>query len=528
MAPAEGDMPPIHFFNSIRFRLTLLYSVIMSAVLIGFSLSLIFVFSDSLLQAAEDQLKTYASKVSSDLILNLNYDSGVKQAPVTGGYARTPDGQQYLLDLTIKQQGAKLAQGEYAIQISSGSGAAQVQELKGDATTLRSPAAQRLKTAAQQKGSATGEIGTKKVLAMRVTRGRATAVIEVAEDISHIHDTLNQVFFYLEVAIPLILCMATALGWFLAGRALAPVGKIRRLASEISVSDLSKRLHIAGDDELAQLAGTFDGMIERLEGAFQRQKQFTSDASHELRTPLAVMQADFSLALRRRRGVGDYEGILRSAQEEIVRMSAIVDDLSMLARMDNSKMVLNLGPVQLDDLLRDLVARMEVLASEKGITMVTRELAPVSILADDRLLKQLILNLLNNAVAYTPERGHIEVRLIPLSKSEVAFHVRDTGIGIPEAAQPHVFDRFYRVDASRQRNPGGSGLGLAICQSIVTAHGGNIGAHSVEGMGSTFTVVLPVGGPTGAPLVSAREGETPVFLPTPELGSRPAFPASAH
>jgi heavy metal sensor kinase len=349
-------------------------------------------------------------------------------------------------------------------------------------------------------------------------------VLEVADNISRIQDTLDRVFLYMKVAIPLVLGLAAVLGWFLTGRSLAPVADIRRLASEISVSDLSKRLHIEGDDEIAQLAATFDGMIDRLEQAFVRQKQFTSDASHELRTPLAVMQADFSLALRRRRTVAEYENVLESAQEEIARMSAIVEDLSLLARMDNSKMVLNMRPVRLDHLLADLVGRMDVLAADQRIVLVARDLFPLTIHADERLLKQLVVNLLNNAIAYTAPRGRVEVRMIPISKSEVAFHVRDTGVGIPEAALPHIFERFYRVDASRQRNPGGSGLGLAICQSIATAHGGSIGAYSVEGQGSTFTVVLPVAGPGAGTVSAARENGDDAAA---ALGKADAMPGQA-
>jgi signal transduction histidine kinase len=264
-------------------------------------------------------------------------------------------------------------------------------------------------------------------------------------------------------------------------------------------------------------------MIERLEQSFVRQKQFTSDASHELRTPLAVMRADFSFALRRRRSLHEYESVIESAQEEIARMSAIVEDLSLLTRMDNSKLVLALQPLRLDHLLLDLVGRMEVLAADQRIALVTRDLVPLTIQADERLLKQLVLNLLNNAIAYTPPYGRIEVRLIPISKSEVAFHVRDTGVGIPEAALPHIFERFYRVDTSRQRNPGGSGLGLAICHSIVTSHGGSIAAHSVMGQGTTFTVVLPVGGPSAAPALGPREsgGDEIAALGKPDALSGP-------
>ncbi len=522
-------MPPTLFIKSIRFRLTILYTAILSAVLIGAGVGLFTVFSNSLIWQSDQRLKSYADQLAAEAVqLQISVDTGIKKSSANTPFAHTATGQQYLFDVSVRQAGAKLQQ-SIPFVIASRNGSVLLESSSSN-KPLHSAVADNAKTtAAQQNTTVQTEADVKgqsyRVLAVPVHIGtERVGVLEVADNISHIQDTLDLLFFYMKVAIPLVLLLAAALSWFLVGHALAPVAEIRRLASEISVSDLSKRLHIEGDDELAQLAATFDGMIDRLEQAFVRQKQFTSDASHELRTPLAVMQADFSLALRRPRTISEYEGIMESAQEEISRMSAIVEDLSMLARMDSSKMVLDIRDVSLDDLLADLVSRIEVLAADKSILLTIRELFPLTVQADARLLKQLVLNLLNNAIAYTPPHGQIEVRMIALSKSEVAFHVRDTGVGIPDAALPHIFERFYRVDASRQRNPGGSGLGLAICQSIVMAHGGSIGVHSIEGKGTTFSIVLPVAGPLSSPLPTSRESEPEATI---MVGS-PALSAAAH
>jgi signal transduction histidine kinase len=251
------------------------------------------------------------------------------------------------------------------------------------------------------------------------------------------------------------------------------------------------------------MAATFDDMIDRLQASFERQKRFTSDASHELRTPLAVMQADLSLALRRPRSNTEYRATLESAQEEVSRLSHIVNDLLVLARLDTDVAQIAREPVQLDDLLEMVVAGLRPLATERSIRLSYTINAPASMIGDPTRLKQVFFNLLDNAIAYTPDGGSIRVSMVT-DGAQAEVTVADTGIGISPEDLPHVFERFYRSEEARTRNHEGTGLGLAIAQKVVHAHQGRIEVSSMPGQGTTFQVLLPLLGPLTGQGVTGR------------------------
>ena len=230
-------------------------------------------------------------------------------------------------------------------------------------------------------------------------------------------------------------------------------------------------------------------MIERLEVAFDRQRQFTADASHELRTPLAVIQAETSLTLGRERTKEDLQESLEMVSQEVSYMSAIIEKLLFLARSDSGKEPVTFRDINLRDLLGEVYADAAALAREKNIELKMEPVEDITIKGDAVKLRQLFLNILENAVRYTPEGGRISSSLVRRDGRAVVT-ISDTGIGIPAEHLPYIFDRFYRVDKARSRAEGGTGLGLAIARQIAESHGGSIEVESEAGKGSTFRVLL--------------------------------------
>lgn len=296
------------------------------------------------------------------------------------------------------------------------------------------------------------------------------------------------------VAVPLTLALASGGGLFLASRALHPVERITQAAQSITAHDLSQRLNLdLPDDELGRLARTFDAMIARLDEAFHRQRRFTADASHELRTPLTIIKGDLSLALTRSRDADYYHRVLVEVDEEVDQMGRLVDRLLALARADAEGVAIQRQTTDLSALLTDLVEQTRPLAEAKGLELVAQIAPGLTASVDPDAVTQVVLNLLDNAIKYTPS-GRVRLNAHrAASDDEVRIAVSDSGPGIPAEHLPHIFDRFYRVDRARSRELGGAGLGLAIARELVAAHGGVLTVHSVPGEGSTFTVHLPVG-----------------------------------
>ncbi len=317
-----------------------------------------------------------------------------------------------------------------------------------------------------------------------------SAALIVARPTRDIEEALLQLLQILIIAVPLTIVFAGGGGVFLAKRAFKPVEQMANTAREIEESDLSRRIDVKTKDELGMLASTLNQMIERLERAFQRQKEFTSDASHELRAPLAVIKAEASLALEKDRDPQAYRKSLEAVSQEADNMSVVINQLLTLARADAEKERLEFIKLDMAEFLRDLCVDMEILCREKGLRLHLERFDKLLVRGNKRGLKNLIHNLLSNAIRYTPKGGAISVMLRKKGNMAVVS-VTDTGIGIPSDDLPFIFERFYRVDKARSRDEGGSGLGLAICQHIADIHGGSIEVESQVKKGSTFQVKLP-------------------------------------
>jgi signal transduction histidine kinase len=309
------------------------------------------------------------------------------------------------------------------------------------------------------------------------------------------------------VGILLTLLIALLGGFWLADRAMRPVKTITQAAQNISETDLSLRLHLTQKDELGELADTFDEMLNRLQAAFERQRQFTADASHELRTPLTIVDLETSRALANHRSPQEYERVLRVVQSENQMMIHMVVNLLTLARMDAGQVTLKKEELDLSDVTLEVVERMAPLASRENVRFSVGELPELHVLGDRQYLAQMLTNLVENAIKYTSgEDKHVlvETGSDEAGKDRHAWvRVIDNGPGIPAEHLPHVFDRFYQVDSSRTRKNSeeeaegeqsysGTGLGLSIVQWIVQAHEGQIQVRSEVGKGSTFEISIPM------------------------------------
>ena len=312
--------------------------------------------------------------------------------------------------------------------------------------------------------------------------------ILVAYPLEELNEVLDGIFSIFRILAPVALLISVIGGWFLAHRSLKPVDTITKTAREISAQNLNQRLPAqAVDDELGRLTATFNDMIGRLQESFAQIQQFSADASHELRTPLTIMRGEIEVALRRRRLPAPTRELLTSVHDELVRLSSIVESLMILIKTESGRLAFQFSDIALDEMVSGLTEDARVLASKKKINIETLQMDPVIIRGDAARLRQLFLNLIENAVKYTPQRGKVTFALTR-ENDQAVVSISDTGIGIPKRDVQKVFDRFYRV----RSDGSGSGLGLAIAKWIAEAHHGTIQVSSREKKGSTFTVTLPL------------------------------------
>lgn len=328
-------------------------------------------------------------------------------------------------------------------------------------------------------------------LRLAVTQN-AFAKIYVAYPEAEIGEVLGNLFYIFIILVPVAIILSVLGGWFLANKSLKPVDKITKTARDITAQNLDQRIvTVDVDDEIGRLILTFNDMIGRLQSSFDQIKQFSIDASHELRTPLTVMRGELELALRSKQSNDAYRQILSSALDEILRMSSIIENLLLLAKGDIGKSTFKFEQVALAPIIKELHEDGEMLAERKHIRVTLESVEDLSVSGDTVRLRQLVLNLLDNAIKYTPENGTVALSLVRENGS-AKITVQDNGIGIPPEDQPKIFDRFYRVDKGRSREMGGTGLGLSIAQWITETHGGKIFVQSEVNKGSIFSVLLPL------------------------------------
>jgi heavy metal sensor kinase len=314
----------------------------------------------------------------------------------------------------------------------------------------------------------------------------------LAVSLTPVQTVTRQALISLSIAIPVVLLLSASGGLFLAGRALSPVAAITETAQQISAADLGQRLDDRLPDvEIGQLARTFNAMLDRLDEAFRRERQFTADASHELRTPLGMLKTQLSLARSRPRSVEELLKMMADMEGDIDRMTRLVEQMLTLARVEQHGLD-GTGIVDLNRLLPELVGDLQERAHEEQVTLelTIPSRVNLSVPGDEEQLRQVLVNLVENGLKYTPPGGRVMVTARRHWQT-VTVTISDTGEGIPAEHLPHLFERFYRIDNARTRASGGFGLGLAISQAIIQAHHGQIDVDSKPGMGTTFTITLP-------------------------------------
>jgi len=333
-----------------------------------------------------------------------------------------------------------------------------------------------------------GPNGSRAVAYPLAVAGR-TYVIVAVQTLDSIEAALHaarHVFFF---ALPLAILAAGIGGYLLATRSLAPLGWMAEQARRITDRTLDTRLDIgAASEELATLSASFNELLARLDRSFEIMRRFVADASHELRTPLSAIRGEADVTLALDRSPAEYKESLAIIQDEARRLSRLVEDLLNLARADAGKVQLQVRDFYLNDVLEDCCRSVRTRAAAKNVSIQCSCGEDVQFRGDEELFRRLVLNLLDNAIRYTPGGG-IKVAL-DAEPGRLVLRVSDTGIGIPAEAAPHVFERFYRVDQARSRQDGGFGLGLAIVKWIAEAHNGTVELDSTPGAGSTFTVLL--------------------------------------
>lgn len=292
--------------------------------------------------------------------------------------------------------------------------------------------------------------------------------------------------------LPLVLLAAWGAGYGLARRALNPIEQMARRAQEITPEKLDGRLpYDNSDDELGQLARVFNITLARLERAFEQLRRFTSDASHELRTPLAMIRSVGEVGLQKDGARAEYRDIVGSMLEEVNRLTSLVDSLLTISRADSGHIQLHRSAFAAIALAREAAALFEILMEEKSLRVAIVGNEDTQVEGDRVILRQALVNILHNAVKYSPVGGVISIRVQNDNSGHVAIEIEDRGPGIPLEDQSKVFDRFYRVDKARWRETGGSGLGLSIAKWAVEAHGGSIALASAPDQGCTFRIGLP-------------------------------------
>ncbi len=500
---------------SIRLRLTLWYTTLLGTTLILFSVLVYSALSTTLrMQArndAERQATQIAQRVDNLFFVNqaegrLSMLSQEEQSSISAELARVLIGR-IARDINLASSMSSIQIVDLEGNVSYPSNHAEPAEFGKDAQVM-----ERIKNgkpASYVQGS--GDDSNLIYTAPLRTNDMPFGALQVLQPINPIAQTLNQAARFLALGTAVSLFVAAIVGAVLARQALRPIASITETANNITRrKDLGQRINIREDSsEVGRLAATFNEMLDRIQYLFQTQERQIADVSHELRTPLTIIQGNVDLL--HRMGTDASMDIATPAQhnpdadmlremlneigEESARMNNLIGDLLLLARADSGSMTLTLETVEMDTLLLNVYQQTQRMAERsKGAGALEIRLGSEDqalVLGDRERLRQLLLNLTENAIKYTPAGGQITLGLRNLD-GWVQVFVRDTGIGIDEESQKNIFSRFYRVDKARGRDQGGTGLGLSIVKWIAEAHHGHVEFESVPGQGSTFTLHLPV------------------------------------
>lgn len=442
--------------ESIRARLLLWYSVVLTVLIVGYAAAVTYLYAASLLRDVDASLTATATVIAQAITpdisgsYDLNFPPGVRNSLFTDR-----DGTYYIV---WNPRGEVIDRSEFA------PGSVAVQE------------------------PGTGMIDRYRYLA---TAGPGDSRILTARSLEPRDAAVRSLGIAIAGAGGVTLLLSFAGGWFLASRTLAPVSRISATAAAMVGGDLEARIPIAGtDSELEQLARALNEAFDRMRAASRAQQQFTADASHELRTPLATLRAELDWAMKRPRTLIEYQGSVEKASHAVNRLTHIAGGLLTLVSPGLEHKTRQ--DVNLHDLANEIVALLTPLADSRAVKLAV-EGDPVWVRGDAGRLTDALSNVVKNAIEYNRPQGTVTMTTRQYGAHAVVT-VRDTGVGIAAADLPHIFERFYRADRSRTRAAGGAGLGLAIARTVVEEHGGTIVCASEEGAGSEFIIRLPAAG----------------------------------
>jgi heavy metal sensor kinase len=457
------------YLRHIRVRLTLWYVLLMFLVLVIVGSALYFTLQASLLREVDASLRNTSSQV----IANMDTEDN------TLSVQNSEESTNILTELAV--QG-------YAIRLLDSQGI-MTQEAGPSEAVFRN-------VGFYERGFRTldvsGEAWRVFSLEVRVPGSDTAIIMQVAQSLAKVTSTLSKVLFMELISIPLVLLLALAIGIFMSARALRPIEKITQLAESTEAVDLSRRLALdLPDDEIGRLANTLNSMLDRLEEAFSGQKRFVSEAAHELRTPLTIMKGTTEVALGRERSQEEYKEVLEELKIEIDHLSFLAEDLLALSQADSERSVLTMQEIDLFEVMQSAIDMIVPLAREKKIALDLEASGPVLMRGDANKLTRMFLNMLDNAVKYSPRQSRVTVSL-RANEKEIAAEISDKGPGINREDIDLIFDRFHRSEYARDQHPGGSGLGLPIARWIARAHGGDIAVESDSGKGTSFLIRFPV------------------------------------
>jgi heavy metal sensor kinase len=469
-------------FRSIRFRLILWYAGLLTGVFLLFGVTLYQVLRGYLESSLAQTLSRRSEQIIGLLLpgIDKNGDSYVAEQIATR-YA--PENYDRFIRITRADGTVLYASGRTANFDPTSLAPLNVNDVKPDSV--------------RKERLADGNLLLVTVKVYRSPDGRQF-FIESGGPMDRIETTLARYLYSLLIGVPVLVLVAVGGGLFLVGRALAPVVKIAQSAERITLHDLKERLPLTNTgDELADLSLALNRMIARLSEAFEQNRRFLADASHELRTPLAALRGEMESMVQQTRAWPELSDRAGSALEEVDRLSKIVEALFAISRLDAGEAQQECVGFDLAPLALSTTDQMSLLAEDKGVSVSCQAEGKVGVKGDRARIKQVVVNLLDNAIKYTPSGGSINLK-VSAFEDKAIIEVADTGIGIPAEAVPHIFERFFRVDKARSRDAGGAGLGLAIVKSICAAHGGRVSVESCECQGSRFKIELPLASSTPA------------------------------
>lgn len=463
--------------HSLRFRLTVWYAGLLAALLALFGASVYFGLGRYLEWSLRESLARQARQIGETYLANVQVS-----------------GEDYVVE-EINEHYAPEINGRY-VRVTRGDGTVLYasgvpQDGSFDPSGLPAPPSGINQANVREEHLARG--GNLLIHTLPFTaRDGSRFLIEAGAPFLQIEGVLSGLLLTLSIGLPILVCLAVAGGYVVMRQALRPVDELTRSAERITSHNLGERLPVAPTgDELERLSVALNRMVARLEEAFTHIRRFTADASHELRTPLTVLRGELE-AVTQRAGLNpELHEVIGSALEETERLSKIVNSLLTISHLDAGESWMERKRFDLAALAESTVEQLRQLAEDKDISLSSHARQPVGIEGDPARVKQVIVNLLDNAIKYTPEGGSVDVTVKAVAKSAV-LEVSDSGMGIPNDVLHQIFERFYRVDKARSRQMGGTGLGLAIVKSICAAHGGQVNVESGEGKGSRFRVELPL------------------------------------